>query len=159
MDQVTAALVAMNPSSSIPNLLASLFIPRLPGLLQQLFGAFYSLMKVTKKILQRNYLEKLLKLGLQTTHSQFITKKMIRSFKTNISDEDYDYNFKMVNNQIMKMCLDDAIRDLNRARKIASDQSKECLNVVKSVTRRKIFKTFKNVYCSIVQYQRDCLWY
>ena len=68
---VNAAVAAPNPNFSIPTLLMTLGIMGPPGLLPQLLGVFYSFMKVTKKILQRNYLEKHLRLGLHTTFSSW----------------------------------------------------------------------------------------
>ena len=139
---VTAACVAPSPMISILTLLGFLSITGSPDLPQQLLGAFQSKLRVTKKILQRNYLEKHLKLGLGTSHSQFITKQMMRAYKTNYTEEDYECNFKSTNHQILELSLNDAERDLDIARKLSSRLSEDVFRMIKSTTRKKTFKKF-----------------
>ena len=119
---VNAAYAVPSPRSFIPFLLNSLSVQRSQDLIQQLLGAFYSFLKVTRKILQRNYLEKHLKLCLEMAHSGFITKKIMMRYKTN--NTEWDYNYRRIAHQVLVLCLDDAVRDLEWSKKLARNRSK-----------------------------------
>ena len=145
---VNSVNTVLNPVLSIRSLLHSFGVQGSEDLIRQLLGAFHTYLKVTKKILQRNYLQKLFKLGLHTAHSMFVTKKMMRSYKTN--ERDWNYNYRITSGSVMAMCVDDSVRDLEWMKKIARDKSTVCFDKIRLMTNRMNFKKFKDGFFELV---------
>ena len=77
-----------NPPSSIAEMLRKLDVPNHFWFLQKLINTFNILLSVTKKICQRNYLEKRLRLGLPTNHAIYVAKCNLSATKSKTNSDD-----------------------------------------------------------------------
>jgi len=89
-----------------------------PGFPQQLLKTFNILLKVTKKITQPNFLEKLFRLDLPTNHAKFVTEKILFTKKSTLkSDANYEVHIART---VMHMEVQDAWRDVEETRQRAN---------------------------------------
>ena len=145
-----------NAAWSISQIIYNLPVMSPQGFPQQILKTFNCLMKVTKKITQRNFLEKLFKLGLPTKHADFITRRILAANKSSFrSDPCYKQH---ITKTIMHMELQDAAMDVEETRKKAGLSVKEMLSKAKSVLYKTQINILKSNFFRLVSEHRNYLW-
>ena len=104
----------LNAAWSMYQIISSLHVVSPTGFPQQLLKTFNILLKVTKKITQRNFVEKLLRCGLPTSHAQFLTRRILSSSKSSLKLNP-SYRLHIVRT-VMIMEAEDAAMDVEETR-------------------------------------------
>ena len=151
---------SLNPNSvshSIFSLLSKLCISIHHGITQQLVGTIYTLLKVIKKISQRDFLEKLFRQGLLTSHAVFVTNRIMEAFKSNSTHS--ELNFAMTARSVMSLSVMDAAQDLENTKREARTLTVDSMEKIKEITSPQVFNKFKAEFFNIFSRMKKELWH
>ena len=131
-----------NPPSSIAQMLQTADVPNHYRFLQKLIKTFNILLAVTRKICQRNYLEKMVRLGLPTNHAVYVADCIISATKSTMkSDGKQKQSMAMF---VMHIKFQDAELDLKETEERAYRSIGEDLDEMRQILDKKRFNDFKS---------------
>ena len=140
-------------SSSIFSLISKLDISIPPGITQQLIGTIYTLLKVIRKISQRDFLQKLFSQGLLSAHAKIVTQRIMEAFKSNNTHG--EENWSMVARSVMSFSILDSIQDLENTKMQATTLTEDSLGKIKSANSPQVFNKIKAEYFSIFSREKS----
>ena len=146
-----------NAAWSIFQMVSSLSVMSPPGFPQQLLKTFNVLLKVTKKITQRNFVEKLLKLDLPTGHAKFVTGRILSTNKSSLKSNP-SYRLHILRS-VMHMELQDAVQDVEETRNKAGLMIGETLTWARSLFDKHQLNILKSNFFRLVHQHREFLWH
>ena len=134
----------------------SLMFPDPQRSLDNMKRTYYTLLSVTKKTVQKIYIQDLIRHGFQTKNTQFVLKRLVRCSKSETfrSAE----NVKVVNRTLMLMVLMDATEDLRETYRLAGKRIKSLFKFAKNRLGTGPSKLFKDSFFDIVRKSRESVW-
>ena len=134
----------------------SLMFPDPHGSFNYMKRTYSILFSVTKKTVQKIYIQDLLQRGLQTKNIEFVVKKMIRHSKSEVFRS--EKNVKELNRTLMMAVLMDAAADLDETNSLAGKKMKSLFKYARNALSVGSFRLFKEHFFELLRSTREAIW-